>query len=287
MPAPTFLEIPPAAQAQRRAVLRRMRYGYLLAFHILWLCAVGRPPTEIAAFLFGSRSRVYRIVRADRTGSRGLRVAPDGPLSLAVQSTIWMPWLTRSLGALRKKAPRASGWCRTRWRWATLALTRQTKPGIAVSADTVRRWRPELGWVWQRAKLVATDDAPHRLARLARMRLQPEHVRAHAMMVWADALAIHLLPTVGAAWMPQGAQHELMTPGTNEQSSLAGALQLAPGNVRYCLGPRKNNGLFRALLTLRDTASPASDGTRIDGVVDHYCRHKAKAVEQWLATPPG
>ena len=44
-----------------RAVLRRTRYGYLLAFHILLLCVAGRNPTEIAAFLFCSRSSVYRI----------------------------------------------------------------------------------------------------------------------------------------------------------------------------------------------------------------------------------
>ena len=34
-----LLEIPPEGQAQMRAVLRRARYGYLLAFHILLLCA--------------------------------------------------------------------------------------------------------------------------------------------------------------------------------------------------------------------------------------------------------
>ena len=114
MPATTLLEIPPAEQVQMRTVLRRMRYGYLLAFHILLLCANGRNPTEIAAFLFCSRSSVYRIVRAYRTGSLGIRVDPDGQLSIAVQSTILMPWLMRSLGALLKKAPRAYGWCRTR-----------------------------------------------------------------------------------------------------------------------------------------------------------------------------
>ena len=37
MPATTLLEIPPEEQAQMRAVLRRTRYGYLLAFHILLL----------------------------------------------------------------------------------------------------------------------------------------------------------------------------------------------------------------------------------------------------------
>ena len=40
MPATTLLAIPPEEQAQMRAVLRRMRYGYLLAFHVLLLWAV-------------------------------------------------------------------------------------------------------------------------------------------------------------------------------------------------------------------------------------------------------
>jgi transposase len=284
MPATTLLEILPEEQAQMRAVLRRMRYGYLLAFHILLLCAAGRTPTEIAAFLFCSRSSVYRIVRAYRTGSLGIRVDPDGHLSIAVQSTILMPWLTRALGALLKKAPRAYGWCRTRWSCATLAMTLQAKHGIEVSAETVRRWLHEIGWVWKRAKLVAKDDDPHRIERLARIRFQHEHLRAHELMVFADELDIHLLPKVGAAWMPHGTQDEIMTPGTNEKYYLAGALHPATGKVLYCLGPRKNNGLFRDLLTLLDTTYSASEVTRIYVVVDNYRMHKAKAVTQWLAS---
>ena len=64
MPLTTLLERPPEEQAQMRAVLRRTQYGYLLAFPILLLCAAGHTPTEIATFLFCSRSSVYRIVRA-------------------------------------------------------------------------------------------------------------------------------------------------------------------------------------------------------------------------------
>src|ERR687888_2759317 len=99
VPSTTLLEIPPEEQVQMRAVLRRTRYGYLLAFHILLLCAAGRNPTEIAAFLFCSRSSVYRVVRAYRTGSLGIRVDPDGQLSIAVQTSVLMPWLMRALGA--------------------------------------------------------------------------------------------------------------------------------------------------------------------------------------------
>jgi transposase len=286
VPSTTLLEIPPAEQVQMRAILRRARYGYLLAFHILLLYAAGRNPTEIAAFLFCSRSSVYRIVRAYRAGSLGVRIDHDGQLAIAVQSTILMPWLTRSLGALLKKAPRAYGWCRTRWSCATLAMTLQAKHEIEVSAETVRRWLHEIGWVWKRAKLVAKDDDPHRVARLARIRFQHEHLRAHEVMVFADELDIHLLPKVGAAWMLQGTQDKIMTPGTNEKYYLAGTLHLATGKVLYCLGPRKNNGLFRALLTLLDHTYPASSVTRIYVVVDNYCIHKAKAVAQWVASHP-
>jgi len=270
VPSTTLLEIPPAEQVQMRAILRRTRYGYLLAFHILLLCAAGRTPTEIATVLFCSRSSVYRIVRAYRAGSLGIQLDEDGQLSIAVQATILMPWLTRSLGAILKKAPRAYGWCRTRWSCATLAATLKAKHGLEVSAETVRRWLHEMGWVWKRAKLVTKDDDPHRIERLARIRFQHEHLRAHEVMVFADELEIHLLPKVGAAWMPQGTQDEIMTPGTNEKCYLAGALHLATGKVLYCLGPRKNNGLFRNLLTLLDTTYPACEVTRVYVVVDNY-----------------
>jgi hypothetical protein len=58
MPTSTFVKIPEEEQAQMRAARRRARYGYLLARHILLLCAVGRHPTEIADVLFCSRSSV-------------------------------------------------------------------------------------------------------------------------------------------------------------------------------------------------------------------------------------
>ena len=105
-------------------------------------------------------------------------------------------------------------------------------------------------------------------------------------MVFADELDMHLLPKVGAAWMLQGTQAEIMTPGKNEKHYLAGALHLATGQLLYCLGPRKNNGLLRELLALLDATYPARQISRIYVVADNYCIHKAKAVEQWLASHP-
>src|SRR5215217_5667200 len=95
-----------AACCPRWARRCRARYGYLLAFHILLLCAAGRNPTEIAAFLFCSRSSVYRIVRAYRTGSLGIRVDQDGQLSIAMRMTV----LKQLLESVRRKSvlPRLS-----------------------------------------------------------------------------------------------------------------------------------------------------------------------------------
>ena len=77
-----------------------------------------------------------------------------------------------------------------------------------------------------------------------------------------------------------------MTPGQNEKHSLAGALALATGTLLHCLGPRKNNGVFRDLLTLLDRTYPEQQVRRISVVVDHDKMHKANAVEQWLAAHP-
>ena len=89
MPKSTVVKLPEEEQAQILAALRRARYGYRLALHILLWCAAGRNPTEIAAVLFCSRSSVYRTVRAyqaepsagsttPRGGSRLLRIPPYG-----------------------------------------------------------------------------------------------------------------------------------------------------------------------------------------------------------------
>ena len=89
------------------AALRRARYGYVLALHILLLYAAGRTPTDIAAVLFCSRSSVYRTVRAYRAGTLGLKPDADGRLCPPGRTTVLVPTLRRSLLALLKAPPRA------------------------------------------------------------------------------------------------------------------------------------------------------------------------------------
>ena len=286
MPNSTILEIPLSEQEQMLSHLRRARYGYLLALHVLLLCAAGRTPTEIAAFLFCSRSSIYRIVAAYRSHSLGFDFGDDGTILPPLRTACLSPSLKRSLLALLGASPRAFGWCRTRWSCASLAIQLQANRGIQASADTIRRWLHEIGWVWKRAKLAAKDDDPHRVSKLARIRWIFEHLGPKQLLLFADELDIHLLPKVGYEWMEKGSQLEVMTPGTNEKNYLAGALDILTGRMLHCVWFRKTSGLFINLLRVIDSTYSARDYTQIFVVVDNYKIHKAKVVEQWFKAHP-
>lgn len=281
MPGSTILEVPQPEQDWMLAELRRARYGYLLALHVVLLCTAGRTPTEIATVLFCSRSSVYRIVNAYKTQAGTLRLPPGSP------QAVWRsPSLCRSLNALLKKAPSAYGWCRTRWSCATLATQLHLQRGVTVSASTMRRWLHRLGWVWKRAQLVARDDDPARIEKLARIRQTVETLGKREVILFADELDIHLLPKVGYQWIPHGETVKLLTPGQNRKHYLAGALELKTGRLVHCLGGRKTNALFRALLDRLARRYPKARFDKIYVVVDNYGIHKAKAVHQWLAAQP-
>jgi transposase len=270
------------------AEIRRARYGYFLALPILLLCAAQRTPTEIAAGLWCSRSTVYRVVKAYRAGQvAGL--AEEGEASQERgprRRTMLSPALQRSVLAILQSVPRLCGWCRTRWSGATIALELQARRGLAVSGETVRRWLHELDWVWKRAKLIAKDDDPQRVEKLARMRLAFEQLRAGAALFFADELDISLLPKVGYQWMPRGAQVEVLTPGTNEKRYLAGALDVTTGTISHCVWYSKVRGLFLDLLQTLDHAYPAAVFSRLTSVADNAKIHQAGEVEKWLATHP-
>jgi transposase len=281
VPGSTILEIAQPEQEWMLAELRRARHGYLLAFHVLLLCTAGRTPTEIASCLFCSRSSVYRIVTAYREH------ALDAWFDTAPAKVAWLsPSLRRSLVALLKKVPSAYGWCRTRWSCATLAAPRKIQRGIEVSASTLRRWLHREGWVWKRAQLVARDDDPERIEKLARSRHIYETLGKREVLLFADELDIHLLPKVGYQWMPKGATVKLVTPGQNHKHYLAGALEPTTGRIVHCLGAHKTNVLFRALLDGLERQYSKTRFDKVYVVVDNYGIHKAKAVERWLAAHP-
>ena len=284
MPGQTIVEIPAETQAQMLGELRQARYGHLLAIHILLLCATGRRPSEIAAFLFCSRSSVYRTVEAYRRGQheRGGPAAEPTAEPGAVKR--YLPSLQRSLLAILKCAPGVFGWSRTRWSCATLALELAARRGVKVSQEKVRRWLHDLGYVWKRARHVALDNDPERVSKLARIRAVFEHLHPRDLLLFIDELDIHLLPKIGYQWMLKGTQTEVMTPGTNQKRYLAGALDAVTGKLLPVIGEEKNRWLVIDLLREIDRQLPLA--RQVFLVADNYRIHKAKAVVEWLAEHP-
>jgi DDE superfamily endonuclease len=86
--------------------------------------------------------------------------------------------------------------------------------------------------------------------------------------------------------MPKGEQREVMTPGTNEKRSLAGAWDIATGKITQCVWYRKQTGLVLELLATLDRTHPAPLFTQLTVVADNAKLHKAKRVQQWLAAHP-
>ncbi len=279
MPGKTILDISVDEQGAMLTELRAARYGYLLALHILLLCAQGRRPSEIAELLFCSRSSVYRVVAAYKDGEWWVGDADAAP------PRRW-PSLKRSLLSIIKRAPQSFGWCRTRWSSQTLALQLHARRGVRVSRETIRRWLADVGYVWKRARHIARDDDPQRVAKLARIRRIIEGLLPTEALFFADELDIHLLPKIGYQWMPKGTQTEVLTPGTNRKHYLAGALNFVTGKMLAVTAERKNRWLFIDLLKLIDRRCPAAKFTRIYVVCDNYRIHTAKAVGEWLAAHP-
>jgi hypothetical protein len=280
VPTAIVIEIAPAEQARFRAELRRARRGRWLALPILLLWALPHSPREMAMVLLCARSTVYAVARDWQPGRRW---PEPSPLS-------WPPRLPPSrpprLLALLKKAPAAYAWCRTRWSGATLALPLETQGSFRLSAETVRRCLPALDWGWKRAKLAAQDSDPERSSKRARIPSVSEHVGRRAALLFADELALPLLPKVGAPWMPRATPVELLTPGQKEHRYGAGALALHTGQVPHCLWFRKMTGLFLDRWKVLDGAYPARHFHRIFMVADNSQIHQAAAVQRGLRQHP-
>ena len=284
MPSSIVVSLTARQQALILAQLRQARYGHLLTLHILFLLHHGYSPSQIAACLFCSRSSVYRSVAAWRSGT----------LQLTVSRHLPRPWwgraladgLRHKLAFLLRRVPAAFGWMRTRWSCACLALMLSRQVGYPVSAETVRRWLHQAGYVWKRPSLVARDDDPARATLLARIRLHWESLRPREALVFADELELHLLPKVGAQWTRRGQRLEIVTPGQDQRCYLAAALDFRTGRLLHRTGPKKNRFLFLDLLRALDRVYSGADFRRVYVVADNYSIHTAGDVCRWLACHP-
>jgi transposase len=285
VPTKTIFDIPMAAQAKMLEELRAVRYGYFSSIHILLLLSAGKTPTEIASFLFCSRSSVYRAKAAYEKGDFSFYWQTERDHTRSRLTPPRGSW-HESVVSYLKLSPKFFGWCRTRWSCAALSLQLKTRRAISLSRETIRRTLHQLGFVYKRARHIALDNDPERAVKLARIRQIIESLPTNAPLFFADELDIHLLPKLGSEWMRRGTQTEALTPGQNQKAYLAAAWNYVTGKVLSVTGEKKDRHLFINLLESINRSCGATKFQRVSVVVDNYRIHTAKDVAAWLAHHP-
>lgn len=275
-----------ARQRKRRLerIARRCQDGPLRARYLIVVnLADGRTPSDVAACQQVSRTTVYRVAERFRElDEAGLidRREENGSRKLSEE------YLSQLLTVVAS-SPQEHGWPRPTWTQEMLMETMEKKTGVTVSRATMsealsaigaRRGRPKptvrCPWsvAWRNKRLQA-------IARLIKTLADDE------VVVYEDEVDIHLNPKIGPDWMAPGQQKEVITPGQNVKRYLAGALDVATGEVIWVEGEKKRSLLFIRLLWELHQRYPGAK--KIHVILDNYSIHSTEQVRQSLATEAG
>jgi transposase len=187
-----------------------------------------------------------------------------------------------ALRALTRDRSTDWGHRRPTWTLRLLIATMKTLTGITISPTTMCRLLKTLG---VRSKVVkALTPCPWsekaRARRMKRVHRLIARLRPDETAVWEDETDIDLNPRIGRDWMPRGVRRTVMTPGKNVKHQFAAAMDAKTKRVIWADGPKKNSGLFIALLK-RLLARYADQG-RIHVILDNFKIHTSRQVEAWL-----
>lgn len=280
MSAQSVLEL---SRAERRRLERAMRKSKDAdlrdRFHIVLLYARGVGGTTIARQLARAPATISRVVVRYRSGGReGLvdhrrsngRPKVDADVEQAIAEIV-------------DAGPPDYGERRPTWTVELIQIVLEETTGVRLSRSTVHRVLRRLRIRWGMPKpVVSCPWSPEqKAARLRKIRrilacLQPDEVA-----YYEDEVDIHLNPKIGRDWMHRGTQKQVMTPGQNEKTYLAGALELNGTGVVVVEWPKKDAELFLCLLGELHRKHP--DKRRIHLVVDNFSIHSALVVDAQLA----
>jgi transposase len=211
-----------------------------LRAHILLLSADGYSYAAIAAVLYCSSRTIARWrQRFHDGGLDALLGLPRGaPPRLATHwARLVVHWVTHLL-------PRDFSFLRSRWSCETLALLLGWRCDIQVSRETVRRWLHREQIVWRRPRPVLRRQDPERETVLADLRKLLLELPDDETVVFEDEVDVNLNPKIGCMWMRKGQQAEVVTPGDNDKSYLAGSLHWRTGKLLVTRGDHRDGALF-------------------------------------------
>jgi transposase len=123
-----------------------------------------------------------------------------------------------------------------------------------VSMRTLHR-RVRLVAIWRRPRLTARGDPDHDHV-VAQIVARLLELPRRSVVLAEDETHLNLLPHVRASWTLRGARPQVLTPGTNRNVTVLGAIEVTTGRWVYRLG-RRCAADFIALLDQLLRAFPA------------------------------
>ena len=247
-------------------------------YRIVVLSAQGWSRPEIAAAVGWNLASITRVrKRWLARGEAGLIDGREdnGPSKVTDHYAATLNTLTRD---------RSTDWGHRRPTWTLRLLITSMKKltGITISPTTMSRLLKRMG---VRSK-VAKALTPCPWSEKARKRrMQQVHrliarLRPDEAAVWEDETDVDLNPRIGRDWMPRGVRRTVMTPGKNVKHQFAAAMDAQTRRVIWADGPKKNSGLFIALLEKLLRRYP--DKRKVHVIPDNFKIHKSKQVRAWM-----
>jgi putative transposase len=120
-----------------------------------------------------------------------------------------------------------------------------------------------------------------REARLEKIRAVLRDLPDDETAVFEDEVDLQLNPKIGCQWMERGQQAEVVTPGDNDKSYLAGSLHWRTGLLLTTVGPKRDGDLF--VRHLQDLLCRLRRYKKIHVICDNAKFHTSRRVQEFFA----
>jgi transposase len=267
------------SEHDRKATLRLIQRGgdhrIVRRAHVLLLLADGHPVRLIAAVLFCSFDLIASVRREYQRGSVAAALGDER----VIHRVPW--WYNALLVWLTQFTPVDFGLRRSRWSCEALALVLRDRTGVELGRESVRCILHEMGFVWRRPRPIVGPSDPDHEEKMRAIRELLAHLPANEVAVFQDEVQLDLNPKIGRAWMLEGIQQEVVTPGDNVRRHLAVSMLVGSGRL-VVSGPAARRNSAQFIAHLEDLCRRLRHWTVIHVICDNAAFHKSRVVQRWV-----
>ena len=272
------------SEPDRKATLRVLQRGgahrTVRRAHVLLLLADGHPVRFIAAVLFCSFDLIASVRREYQRGGVDAALGDERVIRRVPA------WYGSILTWLTERTPADFGLRRARWSCEALARVLSARVGVCLGRESVRCILHEMGFVWRRPRPVVGPADPDHEPKMRALRELLTNLPANEVAVFQDEVQLDLNPKIGSAWMLEGIQQEVVTPGDNVRRHLAVSMLVGTGRLVVSEPTlRRNSDQFVAHLA--DLCWRLRHWKVIHVICDNAAFHKSGVVRRWVADRGG